>query len=76
MATTYVSSGSERVGYAGGEGVMLGNSSSDKIGFYGTAPIAKASLTQMSSTKTSTQLRAELSALQNALANLGLITVT
>lgn len=76
MATTYTSSGSERVGYGGGEGVMLGNSTSDKVGFYGTAPISKASLTQQTGTRTTTQLRAELTALQNALSNLGLITLT
>ena len=76
MATTYTSSGSERVGYGGGEGVMVGNSTSDLVGFYGTAPIAKASLAQLASTKTSTQLRAELTALQGALHNLGLITIT
>lgn len=76
MATTYTSSGSERVGYGGGEGVMLGNSSSDLLGFYGTAPIAKVSLAQLASTKTTTQLRSELSALQDALHNLGLITIT
>ena len=76
MATTYTSSGSERVGYGGGEGLMVGNSTSDLLGFYGTTPIAKASLAQQSSTRTTTQLRAELSALQNALHNLGLITIT
>jgi hypothetical protein len=76
MATTYASSGPEVSGYGGGEGITLGNSSSDLIGFYGTAPIAKATLAQLATTATTTQLRAELSALQNALANLGLITVT
>ena len=75
MATTYASSGSERVGYGGGEGVMLGNASTDLVGFYGTAPIAKATLAQQT-TKTTTQLRAEVTALQNALVNLGLIAVT
>lgn len=76
MATTYASTGSERVGYGGAEGVMVGNSTSDLVGFYGTAPIAKATLAQQTGTKTSTQLRAELTALQNALHNLGLITIT
>ena len=75
MATTYTSSGAEVVGYGGGEGVMLGNSSTDLVGFYGTAPIAKATLAQ-ATTKTTTQLRAEITALQNALVNLGLIAVT
>ena len=76
MATTYASTGSERVGYAGAEGLMVGNSSSDLLGFYGTTPIAKVSLAQLATTITTTQLRAELSALQNALHNLGLITIT
>jgi hypothetical protein len=40
MATTYTSSGPEKVGYGGSEGVQLGNSTSDLVGFYGTAPIA------------------------------------
>lgn len=75
MATTYASSGSERVGYGGAEGVMVGNASTDLVGFYGTAPIAKASLTQ-TTTATTTQLRAEITALQTALSNLGLITLT
>ena len=75
MATTYTSSGPEVVGYGGAEGVRLGNSATDLIGFYGTAPIAKATLAQQT-TKTSTQLRAEITALQNALVNLGLIAVT
>ena len=75
MATTYTSSGSERVGYAGAEGVMLGNSSSDLVGFYGTAPIAKPSVTQ-TTTATTTSLRADVTRLQTALSNLGLITLT
>lgn len=75
MATTYTSSGSERVGYGGGEGVMLGNSSSDKVGFYGTAPVAKPSVTQQA-TSTTTALRADLNSLMTALSNLGLVTLT
>lgn len=75
MATTYTSSGPEYVGYGGGEGVCVGNASTDLVGFYGTAPIAKATLAQ-TTTKTTTQLRAEVTALQNALVNLGLIAVS
>lgn len=66
----------EVVGNGNPEGTTFGRSSSEKIGFYGQTPIAKASLAQQSGTKTTTQLRAELSALQNALHNLGLITIT
>ena len=75
MATTYVSSGPEVAGYGGGEGIVIGNTSSDLIGFYGATPIAEATLAQMT-TKTTTQLRAEITALQNALVNLGFIAVT
>jgi ribonuclease HI len=46
------------------------------IGFYGSTPVARASITQQATTKTTTQLRAELTALQNALHDLGLITIT
>lgn len=46
------------------------------VGFYGTTPIAKQTVAQQATTLTTTQLRAELSALQNALAALGLLTVT
>jgi hypothetical protein len=67
----------EVVGNGNPDGTVLGRSSSEKIGFYGVAsPVAQQSLEQQSTTKTTTQLRAELSALQNALAALGLITVT
>jgi hypothetical protein len=65
----------ERIDYGSPDGSQFGGTS-DLIGFYGATPIAKASLTQQASTKTTTQLRAELTALQNALANLGLVTIT
>jgi ribonuclease HI len=58
------------------DGVIVGATAEGKVGFYGTTPIAKVSLTQQATTKTTTQLRAELTALQNALHNLGLITIT
>ncbi len=44
-------------------------------GFYGVTPVARQELAQQT-TLTTTQLRAEVTALQNALVNLGLITVT
>jgi hypothetical protein len=74
MATTYASSGSERVGYGGGEGVMVGNSSTDLVGFYGTAPIAKATVAATTTTTaTTTALQADIDAIRSALQNLGLI---
>jgi hypothetical protein len=66
----------ERVDYGSDDGAQLGGAATDKIGFYGATPVVKATLEQLASTRTTTQLRAELSALQNALASLGLITVT
>jgi len=76
MATTYVSGAAERVDYGSSDGVLIGGAATDKVGFYGTTPVVKATLVQLASTRTTTQLRAELSALQDALASLGLITVT
>lgn len=65
----------ERVDYGSPDGCQIGGASTDKVGFYGATPYAQQSLVQ-TTTKTTTQLRAEVTALQNALVNLGLITVT
>jgi hypothetical protein len=66
----------EYLDYGSPDGAIFGRASTEKIGFYGVAPLAQVSLTQLATTKTSTQLRAELTALQNALHNLGLIVIT
>lgn len=66
----------EYVGNGNPDGTVFGRTSSELIAFYGGTPLARVSLAQQSGTKTTTQLRAELSALQNALHNLGLINVT
>jgi hypothetical protein len=66
----------ESIDYGSPDVAVFGSSATQKIGFYGTAPIVQASLTQLASTKTTTQLRAELTALQGALHNLGLIVIT
>lgn len=56
------------------DGVIMGQSS-NKVGFYGTEPIAKASVTAaMTATSTTTQLETTLDAIGTALHNLGLIT--
>lgn len=68
MGVTYTGDGNP-------DGVVVGRSG-EKLGFYGETPVVRASLTQQTGTKTTTQLRAELTALQNALDNLGLITIT
>ena len=66
----------EYLDYGSPDGAIFGRASTEKIAFYGGTPLAKVSLTQQATTKTTTQLRAELTALQNALHNLGLFTIT
>ena len=70
IATSY-----ENVTYNSPDGAVMGASSSEKIGFYGATPIVQATLAH-TTTITTTQLRAEITALQNALVNLGFIAVT
>ena len=65
----------ERLDYGSDDGCQMGIASTDKIGFYGATPIVQATLAQ-TTTITATQLRAEVTALQNALVNLGLIAVS
>lgn len=66
----------ERVDYGSADGAQFGGAATDLIGFYGATPIVKASVAQLATTKTTTQLRAEITALGDALHNLGLITIT
>lgn len=66
----------EQVSYNSPDGAQFGASATEKIAFYGATPLAKVSLAQQATTRTTTQLRAELSALQNALHDLGLVTIT
>lgn len=63
----------EVIGKGAEDGTVLGSSSSEKIGFYGvSSPVAQQSVEQQT-TKTTTQLRAEVSAIQDALDALGLV---
>lgn len=66
----------ENVDYGSPDGALFGLTATKKIGFYGKTPIVQATLVQSATTKTTTTLRAELSALQDALHNLGLIVIT
>lgn len=61
----------------GAGGSMLGQSATDKVGFYGTTPIVKPSVT-WPNTATATTTLNELKAnrLMAALVNLGLIVTT
>ena len=57
------------------DGTVMGQSATEKIAFYGATTIAQQTVTQQTGTQTTTQLRAELTALQDALGALGLISV-
>lgn len=74
MGTTFTNSAGTTIG-VDPDGVIVGTSAA-KLGFYGSAGVVKASLTQQATTATTTRLRAELSGLQNALHNLGIVTIT
>lgn len=75
MATTYTNSTVPVIGTNDDDGFNVG-SSGETLAFFGATPVARVSLTQQATTATTTQLRAELTGLQNALHNLGLITIT
>lgn len=63
------------VGDGGSDGTSLGQSSSDKISFYGATPITKPSVAAASSSvATTTILETRVAAICTALANLGLIS--
>lgn len=57
------------------DGCIVGSTSADKVGFFGTSPVTQQSVTQQT-TKTTTALRADIDAIGDALASLGLITLT
>jgi hypothetical protein len=56
------------------DGSNLGQSSTDKIGFYGTTPIVQATVAATTTTTaTTTALETDIDAIRTALQNLGLI---
>ena len=56
------------------DGAIFGNGTSEKIGFYGTTPIAQASVAATTTTTaTTTALQTDIDAIRTALQNLGLI---
>ena len=59
---------------ANGDGVNMGQSATDKIGFYGTTALAQATVAATTTTTaTTTALQADVDAIRTALQNLGLI---
>lgn len=71
MAVEYLGTGND-------DGVLLGRSSTDKIGFYGLAtPIVKPSVTWPNTTTATTAINElKVNRLKNALVALGLIVTT
>lgn len=59
------------------DGLLVGQSSTDKIGFYGlTTPIARPSVTAVVTTATTATNEAAVTRLYTALVNLGLIVTS
>lgn len=65
------------VGDNGPDGVCVGTGATEKVGFYGTTPIAKPSVTwPNTATATTTLNETKVNRLMAALVNLGLIVTT
>lgn len=65
------------VGDNGPDGQCLGTSATEKVGFFGTTPIAKPSVTwPNTATATTTLNETKVNRLMTALVNLGLIVTT
>ena len=65
------------VGDNGPDGVCIGTASTEKVGFYGTAPITKPSVTWPNTTTATTALNeTKVNRIMAALVNLGLIVTT
>jgi hypothetical protein len=66
--------GVQYVDDGGSSGAVLGKDSTNKIGFYGATPIVRATVAKgTTTTATTTNLDAGLTAIRTALQNLGLI---
>lgn len=65
------------VGDNGPDGVCVGTASTEKVGFYGTTPITKPSVTWPNTTTATTALNeTKVNRIMAALVNLGLIVTT
>lgn len=65
------------VGDNGPDGVCIGTASTEKVGFYGTTPIAKPSVTwPNTATATTTLNETKVNRLMAALVSIGLIVTT
>lgn len=64
------------LGDNGPDGVGIGLSATEKVGFFGATPVAQQSVTAATTTATTTLHNVTLQSLQTALVNLGLIVTT
>ena len=66
----------EYIGKNASGGMVLGETSTDKIGFYGATPIVRPSLTAATTTATTTTNEAAIVRITALLVNLGLCVTT
>lgn len=79
MATTYTGGTTEQLGYNAADGLLIGSSATEKIGFYGTTPIvqrtaaiATSAVGTASSADVTTTLKAAVIDIMNTLEAVGL----
>ena len=79
MATSYTGGTTEQLSYNAADGCLVGASSTEKIGFYGTTPIVQrtaavvtSDVATASSADVTTALKAAVIDVMNTLATLGL----
>ncbi len=72
-ATSNSTANTEVIGDGNTIGTTLGNSTTEKISFYGVTPIVQATVTAVATGATAGDIVTTLQALQAALENLGLI---
>lgn len=67
----------EQIGYGSPDGMQVGSSTSDKIGFYGATPVSRPSVTWPNTgTATTTLNETKVNRIMAALVSLGIIVTT
>lgn len=69
--------GEKHLSDARSDGLLIGQSSTDTVGFFGTDPVAQQSMTvTVTTTATTGELKADRASIRAALVNLGLLTTS
>lgn len=64
----------EQAGYNAPDGVQVGKATTEKVGFYGTAPVVQPSITAVATTTATTTLnKTKIDRLYTALVSLGIV---